>query len=250
MNDLTLIVCSYHTPQVLISMLQSFVHFHNGELPQKILVMENSRDDETTNQLDFFGIPYVRTPGDTHSVSLDKALYLCKTKYALVVDSDILFERNVKEVYDFMVVNQGVLLGELVKSRGGYKLMNRIGPWFCLVDVHEIQKRNIRFHDQKKIDVSQSQGFFNNIPLQANNNGVYYDVGSSFLEDIMAAKLKVLAMPEDARKQFCNHYEGMSWRTKTGVPAYVMWGKKVESEFLKKAEEFKDIDLSSKFIGP
>ena len=249
MNDLTLIVCSYHTPRVLVAMLQSFAHFHNAQLPQKIIVMENSKDDETIKQLDFFSVPYVRNPGDTHSPSLDKALYLCKTKYALVVDSDVLFERNVTEAFSFFKANRGVLMGELVKSRGGYKLMNRIGPWFMFVDVEEIQKKGIRFHDQKRIEETKSQGFFGNIPLQQNNGTVYYDVGSSFLEDVMKAGLLVLNMSEDTRKEFVQHYEGMSWRTKTGVPAYVMWGNKVESEFLKHAKKFEDIDLNGKFIN-
>lgn len=249
MNDLTLIVCSYHTPQVLVSMLQSFAHFHGGQLPQKILIMENSRDEETVKQLDFFSIPYQRSPGDAHSPSLDRALYLCKTKYALVLDSDVLFEKSMTEVFDLMKKNGGHVLGELVKSRGGYKLMNRIGPWFMLVDVEEIQKRGIRFHDQKRIEETKSEGFFGNIPLQPNNGTIYYDVGSSFLEDVMKSGLKVLSMPEDTRKQFVQHYEGMSWRTKTGIPAYVLWGNKVESEFLKHAEKFKDIDLTGKFIA-
>lgn len=248
MNDLTLITCSYHTPEVLMAMLRSFVYFHPDSIPQKIIVMENSRDDITVNLLDSASIPYQRNPGATHSIALDKALTLCQTKYALVVDSDILFQKNIKEAYDYMKEANGVLLGELIKSRGGYKLENRIGPWFMFVDVEEINKHKIRFHDQARINATGSQGFFNNIPLQSNNGGVYLDVGSSFLSDVMSKNLKVLAISEETRNEFCHHYEGVSWRVKTNIPEYVAWGKEVESEFLLDAKKFNKVELNGKFI--
>src|SRR5262249_26251602 len=153
-------VCSYHTPPVLLSMLRSFVAHHPDLLPQRILVMENSTDEETAALLRSHNIPYQRHPGDTHFHSLDKALYLCQTRYALITDTDVLFKQSVTKLFHHMVAANGALLGELVQSRGGYQLFDRIGPWLCFVNIEEIQKRGIRFHDQARIEASGSQGFF------------------------------------------------------------------------------------------
>src|SRR5947207_11920215 len=122
MDHVTLIVCSYHTPPVLLSMLKSFVAHHPDWLPQKLLVMENSTDEETAALLKAHNIPYQRHPVDTHFHSLDKALYLCQTRYALVADTDVLFKQSITKLFHQMVAENAALFGELVQSRGGYRL--------------------------------------------------------------------------------------------------------------------------------
>jgi hypothetical protein len=248
MDQLTLIVCSYHTPRVLPAMLQSFVRHHPRWLPQRLLLMENSTDEETAGLLRDHGVPFVRHPGDTHSVSLDKALYLCRTRYALVADTDVLFQKDTAELLDSMIASGCTLLGELVQSRGGYDLVNRIGPWLFLVNVEDVQARGIRYHDQCRVEASGSQGFFKNVPLQPRRGGVYFDVGSTFLCDVLQAGLKVVGIPEWVRKQFAEHYEGLSWMPRSGDLTYAVAAARLERQLAQDAAAYADIDIRGAFV--
>ena len=69
MRDLTLITCSYNTPIVVEIMLKSFVSFHG--VPQRLILFENSTNDETAKLLDKSNVPYIRTRGGTHPKSVD-----------------------------------------------------------------------------------------------------------------------------------------------------------------------------------
>jgi hypothetical protein len=249
MDQLTLIVCSYHTPKVLLSMLQSYAAHHRPWLPQRLLIMENSQDDETARLLTSHNVPFQRNPGDTHSVSVDKALYLCKTTYALLVDSDVVFRKSVSALYDRFVDSKATLLGELVQSRGGYHLMDRISPWLSVIDVEEIQKRGIRYHDPQRIESSGSQGFFGNVPLQENRGGLYYDVGSTFLEDVVRAGLRILVLSEQTRTEYLEHYSGLSWWPRSGNPIHMLDAEVFMAQHRKDSEPYADIDVGRAFVN-
>jgi hypothetical protein len=248
MDQLTLIVCSYHTPRVLLAMLRSFVRHHPRWLPQRLLLLENSTDEETAHLLRDHGVPFLRHPGDTHSVSLDKALDRCRTRYALVADTDVLFQKDTAELLDRLAAAGGTLLGELVRSQAGYTLVDRIGPWLFLVNVEDVRARGIRYHDQRRVEASGSQGFFKNVPLQPNRGGVYYDVGSTFLSDILLAGLKVLSIPKHVREQYAEHYEGMSWRSQSGIPVFVAAAVDVDRRHARDAAAYADVDIRGAFV--
>jgi len=179
-------------------MLKSLVLTHTV-LPQ-LLIIENSSTDTTRNILKSIGIPF-HTPGTiTHSKSIDYALTACKTKYALMVDTDIIFVKNITPIFDVIKSMDMTLAGHIQGSRGGKILKKRVAPWFCFVNVEHTNKHNIRFFDESR--------------LGANVN---YDVGSSFFEDVKRAGLRIgdgLWEPE-----YFIHFEGMSWHTQTFDPS-------------------------------
>jgi hypothetical protein len=225
------------------------VAHHPDWLPQRILVMENSTDEETVALLKAHNIPFQRHPGDTHSRSVDKALYLCQTRYALIVDTDVLFKQSVTKLFQHTVAADCALFGELVKSRGGYQLVDRIGPWLCLVNIEEIQKRGIRFHDQARIESSGSLGLFQGAYQVDKSGGPYYDVGSTFLCDVIAAGLKVVAISEATRKEVADHFEGMSWRPRSQELDLRMHATQVLNRYRWQAQEFDDVNLQGAFVN-
>lgn len=218
MDDLTLITCAYNTPDILIGMLRSFAFHHGGgKLP--VVIMENSTDELTTSILNENNIPYIRNIGWTHSMSIDPAFLACKTKYAIVVDSDIIFNKSISKLFAMFKKSGSILMGEVCGNRGGYSLHTRVHPWFMFVNVDEIKKAGIKFHDLKRITETQSDGFYNNIPIQNNIQGqTFYDVGSTFYEDIKAANLKIYSRKMDP--EFFSHFEGMSWYTRVSKAEY------------------------------
>lgn len=98
MENLTLITASFETPKITETMLNSF-KYHHGQLPN-LVIIENSRDDDTRNILDSYGIEYYKNIGGYHAPSIDIAFSLCKTDYALVVDTDIIFNKNILSIYN------------------------------------------------------------------------------------------------------------------------------------------------------
>jgi len=244
-KDLTMIVCSYNTPFVTLTMLKSFINCH-GKGPHNIIIMENSTDDATEQLLNENYIPYIRNNGLTHSLAVDKALRKCHTKYALLADTDILFKVNIEKLITTMKQHKFALLGSVSANRGGYNLKPRVDPWFCLIDVEQIQQHGICFHNQRLIDQTLSQGFYNNIPYQQNDpSKIFYDVGSTFYEEVSQKGLKV-ANAKGIDKYF-THFEGMSWRRETKNPLYVKMADDVTLQHTNESKDIQDIDVKNQY---
>jgi len=195
MENLTLASCSYNTPEVTLTMLRSFFKYHGDT---KVLICENSSEEETADLLVKENVPFIRNQKGLHSPSVDILLDKCSTDYMLLVDTDIVFLKNHQDIFDQFVNMDLTLFGEVCGSRGGKSLYNRVHPWHCLINVKHINQHNIKFHDH--------------IRLSDRTSPKIYDVGASFFEDIRKAGLKVgNAKLEDI---YFKHYEGMSWRTK------------------------------------
>lgn len=245
-EDLTILTCSFNAPQHILAMLRSFISIH-GDGPFNILIMENSTDENTRKLLDENEIGYIRNPGGTHSESIDELLSKCDTRYALLVDSDIIFIQKIDKLLEILKANNGTVMGEIQGSRGGYTLHPRIAPWFCLIDVHSIKNRNISFHNQTRIDKTGSGYFYKSPPINPNRNNTapFYDVGATFYEDINKLQLKII----DARgiTKYFNHYEGGSWRRTSGNAGYMQLGAAVYENFLKETEHLNTTVIKGKF---
>lgn len=247
MNDITLMTCSYNTPLITKGMLQSFVKVH-GNGPHNILISENSTDDETATLLDTYDIPYIRNKGATHAQTLDQLFDKCKTRYALVVDTDILFFKSITPLLKTMYRQGATVMGEVCGDRGGYWLYKRVHPWFMLVNVEAIQWNGIKFYDAIRIERTGSEGFYKNIPIQENDNKTrYYDVGATFYEDVVNANLLVYAYKADPH--YFQHFEGMSWRPKTGNTQYIMLNDLATMEWEKTYSKLglQQVNLEGKF---
>jgi len=247
LNDLTLITCSFNTPDVTLTMLRSYVA-HHGDGPHRVIIMENSTEEETRHLLHANDIPYVPNPGGTHSPSVDRALDQCATRYALLLDTDIVFNRPIHKLLELFRRHELTLMGAVCGDRGGYRLHPRVHPWFCLMDAADIRRHGIRFHDEERIRRTGSDGFFKNIPIQQRADGedtALYDVGATFYEDIDRAGLRI--GHAELEPYFFTHYEGMSWHRKSGLDGYVTLGARAANVFLHAHEKYGGIDLFGRF---
>jgi hypothetical protein len=191
MHDLTLLSCSFNTPLVTHNMLKTFTALH-PECP--VLICENSTNDETRELLKTAGVPYIVNRGGLHGPSVDKLIEACDTKYALLVDTDVIFLKNHDDIFESFKSMSLTLMGEIVGDRGGKKLHLRVHPWHCLINVEFVKRHNIKFFDMER---------------QKSRNEKRYDVGSSFFEDIKNNKLKIADFQGNGT--YYKHYEGMSW---------------------------------------
>lgn len=191
MHDLTLISCSFNTPLVTQNMLKTFTSFH-PECP--VLICENSTDDETKTLLKQSGVPYIVNRGGLHGPSVDKLIEACDTKYALLVDTDVIFLKNHDDIFQAFQDNHLTLMGEIAGDRGGKQLHLRVHPWHCFMNLKLIKEDGIKFFDMER---------------QKSRTGKRYDIGSSFFEDIRKRQLKIADFKGNG--VYYKHYEGMSW---------------------------------------
>lgn len=248
MKDLTLVTCSYNTPIVTLTMLKSF-YYHHKKLSDKfnVIIMENSTNDETSVLLDESNIKYIRTPGATHSESVDAALKKVKTKYCLLVDTDIIFHKSMLKIYSDFKKLDITTMGEIVGSRGGYNLHLRVFPWFNFINMEQVNSKGLSYHNQDKITKSKSENFYKNIPLNYNYDGKFYDVGATFLEDILENGLSAGNIKWDP--EYFTHYEGMSWRGFTGMSGFVDQNNRTISRYLSETNLYRNLNIKNKFIG-
>lgn len=217
MDNLTLASCSYNTPNVTITMLRSFFKHHDQTF---VLICDNSTNNETKILLEQNNIPYLSNKGSLHSPSVDFLIENCKTDYMLLVDTDIIFLKSHEDIYNQFVEMELTLLGEICGDRGGKKLHNRVHPWHCFINVKNIKKHNVKFHDINR--------------LSKKINKKVYDVGASFFEDIHKQNLKIGNIK--LQDKYYRHYEGMSWRT-------LKYGKKDENIDINEAATHNNIEL-------
>lgn len=248
MDDLTLITCSYNTPEITLTMLKSWMGIHNRT--QKIILIDGSTNNETKELLEQNNIPYVSNPGGTHGQNINKALECCTTKYALLVDSDVIFLKNHTDIFQQFKQANITLMGKIEGDRGGKSIHNRVNPWHCFIDVETIKKHNIQFFNSERMRASF-------------NTNKIYDVGSTFFEDIHNYKLKIGNI--DLSSKYFYHFEGMSWyknkfdpsKEDTGIdfggthnnPAYVQAYNQKYQYFLQIKKQFDNVSILNKYIG-
>lgn len=248
-SELTIVICSYKQKEVLTRCLQSIAYYHPSD-NLKMLIVENSGDDDICNWLKMNDVPYWKNDKvpTTHSPSLSYALKnLVKTKYALVMDSDVILKQRIDNLYYAITENSVHLMGELQGSRGGYNLYPRIYPAFCFIDVETVNNLGIEFHDQKRIDETNSNGFFEHVPIQIPRDGKYLDCGSSLLLDCEEAGLNVVDLV--SIRDYFFTVESLSWSEASGIPGYVDLGKARRHEFFKASEEYETVELRGVFAN-
>jgi len=247
MDELTLITCSYNTPDITLTMLKSWMSIHN--CTQRLVLIDNSTDTKTKDLLYTHKVPYKCSPGNTHGQGVNEALSMCKTKYALLVDTDVIFIKDHRLLLE-MFKNMGLaVMGKIEGDRGGKRIYNRVNPWHCFIDVEKIKQHNIQFFHEERMKAS-----FETTKI--------YDIGSTFFEDVRAAELKIGNV--DLENNYFIHFEGMSWYKNKFNPALedtgidfggthnnqylAKIGKEKEQKYQIYKEKFQKVKISNTFI--
>tara|TARA_R110000868_G_scaffold144472_1_gene363702 strand:+ start:42 stop:716 length:675 start_codon:yes stop_codon:yes gene_type:complete len=175
-------------------MLKSFFTHHDET---NVFILDNSTNSDTEVLLKRNKVPFLSNAGGLHIKSVDTLLNNVKTQYALLVDTDIIFLKNHRSIFEQFKSLDLALMGEVCGDRGGKKIHNRVHPWHCFIDIDTIKKANIKFYNELK---------------HSQKDGKIYDVGCTFFSDIRENKLKIGNVRLEG--EYFKHYEGMSWRTK------------------------------------
>lgn len=193
--DLTLVTCNYNTPNLVERLLQSLKHT-SSQLP-KILVVNTSTEEDSDKFLSEKKINYINLKGASHGEAVNLAFEKVKTKYILLVDSDVIFLKDFLLVFEKFKFSNLALMGKVVENVGMKNLYARVEPWFCFINLEVVKQNNIIFFDKERSKKSKEE----NIKI--------YDVGSTMFEDILKADLTI--GDADLENKYFKHYVGMSW---------------------------------------
>lgn len=191
MNDLTLLTCNFNTPYLIDGLLKSLIKTAS-DLPN-ILVMDTSIEN---SQVVPDYIPSFRFSGGTHGEAVNLAFKKIKTRYVLLVDSDILFLQDYKKPFEVFKKEGAVAMGNIVGDVAGKSLYPRIEPWYCFLDLSVLNHFKISFFDAVRTSNSK------------NSNRVY-DIGSTMFEDLNNRGMKMIDVNLEGK--YFKHYGGMSW---------------------------------------
>jgi cytidyltransferase-like protein len=175
--------------------------------------------------------------------------------HLVVINFDYLFSNLTAAEYvqDFLVAHfhpHTIIVGydhHFGKGRmGNFDLLVSLGETHHF-NVEEINRLGIKFHDQKRIDETNSQGFYGNVPLNDDKEGLKYDVGSSFYEDVKKNNLRVGRL--HVNQPWFVHYEGSSWQRFSGDKEHEDLGSKVWKMYQVHINRLKEIDIRNFYIG-
>lgn len=191
MTDLTILTCNYNTPDLICNLIKS-VKLHFTQLPKVVIVDTGT---PTLDRID--GADYIVSENTTHGEGVNKGLEIIQTDYVLLIDSDVLVNKDILPIYETFKSRNFTLLGNVTGDRGGKQLYPRVDPWFCFICLKHLKRFNIKFFD----------------PVRTRNSrigGRIYDVGSTMFEDVV--KNNLLVADANLEGEYFKHYEGMSWR--------------------------------------
>lgn len=200
MKNLTILTCNYNTPFLIKNLIKS-IKKTQKILPDEILVVNTGHDDPyedfNTDSLSLY--LQGRSHGEASNIVLRWSI---SNRYALLVDSDVLFLKDISKPFQIFKDGGYALMGEVVGDRGGKKLHPRVNPWFCFMDLKQLKQHNIQFYDHHRTKEIKSDKI--------------YDIGSTMYEDVINAGLTIAHAKMEGK--YFKHYEGMSWRVQKYDP--------------------------------
>jgi hypothetical protein len=198
MNDLSIVVCNHDTPNLIHNLFTSITNLC-VYIPQALVI--STGKFPLMDPLKPLSKNYY-LPHTSHGEAVNEAFKLVKTRYMLLVDSDILFLKDFYDPYEKFKEGGFALMGEVVGDRGGKSLYPRVNPWFCFMDLEQLKDHDIKFYDHYRTKMLISEKI--------------YDIVSTMFEDVINAGLTVADVRME--EKYFKHYEGMSWRVQKYDP--------------------------------
>ncbi len=196
--DLTIVTCNYDTPDLITNLMVSLANTCD-DIPY-MLVISTGKYPLLNPMKPLWHNHNI--PHTSHGDAVNEAFSLVKTRYMLLVDSDVLFLKDFYEPYEKFKEGRFALMGEVVGDRGGKLIYPRVNPWFCFIDLEQLKEHNIKFYDHYRTKEIKSEKI--------------YDIGSTMFEDVINAGLTI--GNANMENKYFKHYEGMSWRVQKYNP--------------------------------
>lgn len=142
-KDITLVSVNWNQKKMMEVMLKSYVsHHYNGEKLNLILV-DNGSIDGSKEWLIANKISHISLSDNIgHEQAINLIYPLIKTKYVLIVDTDIMFTKNVVDAYKDIFNDEIKLVGDYITMHTP-PLVPRIAAWFFFLDIQSMREKGV-----------------------------------------------------------------------------------------------------------
>ena len=202
MSSLSILTCNYNTPDITKNMLRSLDRTSTC-ISDRVYVMDTSPISGKLSHHLLTDVVIQNLPDYSHGKAVNYALNFIESDHILLIDSDVIFYKDITPIYEKFKEGGYTLLGNVSGDRGGKSLYPRVDPWFCFINRRHLVENGILFFDEERT-------------LKSKNKDRIYDVGSTMFEDVLNANLKIANF--NAENKYFKHYEGMSWRVQKYNP--------------------------------
>lgn len=240
-KDITLLTVGWNQQPVLELMLKSYIRSHYYGEPLKLMLVDNGSDDGSKEWLRENEIPFFDLGENIGHENAVNAVYEeIKTKYALLVDTDVEFKENVFGYTDELKGNV-VSAGEIIRNWiNETEIKVRVSPWFLMWDVERVRAAGI--------------GTFRDV----NCSDWTYDVASWFterLQDAGFANRHIPRLPGNQDEDIVSmryvrfdHIGKVSWDVLNKHQDRIGEVMKRRSYIQDRLKEYSNIELKGKFI--
>lgn len=210
-SNLSIMTVNFNTPEFIFALYNSlkkqnswfqgtFYVIDNSDI--KVLSKFNSKeieiyhfDNNLYHFLDILPKSKYKVAGNynsaRHAFTIDWGIKnIIKTDHLLLLDSDIILNKDIEFLYREFVANNYALMGY---KRTTYEKFC-IAPWFCFINVKMMRELDLNYFDQNRI-------------LYVNDN-LKYDTGASLYEDFISHNKKIKEYNND--NEFYIHLKGGS----------------------------------------
>ena len=238
-KDITLVTVNWNQKPSLELLLKSYVQHHYAGESLKLMLVDNGSGDGSKEWLLENQIPFFNFADNIgHEQAINAIYEEIKTKYVLLVDSDVQFKDFVWDYIDCL--SEGcVSAGELIDKNfiNETKIKDRVSPWFTLFDYHKVRDAGIKTF--------------------RTNQDWTYDVGSEFYENIVKAgfsNYNIERLPGNQDNDLISmkyekyrHWGKVSWDVFEHLDRVTEIVKRREA-VLEELKIYSDIDLKGKFV--
>lgn len=239
MKDLTLISINWNQQKATELMLKSYIKNHYKQELLNLILVDNGSNDNSKQWLIENQIPFISLPKNIgHEQAINYIYPMIKTKYALIVDTDILFLKNVYDEYIPKFNDKVKLIGEYITQHTP-PLVPRIAAWFFFYDIAAVRASGInvfRDADNWIYDVASWQ-----TEKILEKGFEFYDIKR--LTPIENENTEAIGMIYDTHI----HFGKTSWDIKNHADRVEEVNKR-RNIISEKLNEYSDIDLKNKFI--
>lgn len=244
MNDLSLLTVNWNQQPCVELLLKSYVKHHYTGEPLKLMLFDNGSDDGSKVWLRENEIPFFDFDSNMgHEIAINSLFEEIRTKYALLVDTDVEFKDNVFCYINCLQINVASA-GEMIDKNyiNSTKIKDRVSPWFLLWDHDTISKAGIKtFRDELCQDWT-------------------YDVASWFTEQVYKKGFVNYNIPRLSRHQDqdenlvsmiyekYDHIGKVSWDVLNKHQDRIGEVFKRRAYIQERLKEYHNIDLKGKFI--
>lgn len=140
MKNITLLAVNWNQNNATALMLKSYVKHHYTGEPLSLLLLDNGSTDSSRDWYRANDVPFIALENNVgHENGVNVLYEKIRTKYALLVDTDVEFTGNIANYLELLRDNC-VAVSEYVHNP---PLRPRLGPWFLLFDAERAKQAGV-----------------------------------------------------------------------------------------------------------